>query len=94
MAVVTLDDLFAESLKDIYFAAKQILRALPKMIKKAEAKGLRTLLERHRHETEGQIDRLDKVFATIEAKPRGKTCPAIMGIIDESQELISEIEND
>jgi ferritin-like metal-binding protein YciE len=93
MAVESLEDLFLEGLKDIYFAEKQILRALPKMIKSAEGDTLRDAFERHRDETEGQIERLDAVFETMGTKAKGKTCPAIMGIIEEAQEIMKEVED-
>lgn len=93
MAVESLEDLFLEGLKDIYFAEKQILRALPKMIKSAEDDTLREAFEHHRDETEGQIERLDAVFETMGTRAKGKTCPAIMGIIEEAQEIMKEVED-
>ncbi|MFV3075574.1 ferritin-like domain-containing protein [Niveispirillum fermenti] len=85
-----LNDLFYETLKDIYFAEKQILRALPKMARKANAEKLRQAFEQHRTETEGQIERLEQVFEMIGKAPRGKTCDAIVGIIDESKEVMED----
>lgn len=85
-----LNDLFHETLKDIYFAEKQILRALPKMARKANAEQLTQAFEQHRTETEGQIERLEKVFEMIGKTPRGKTCDAIIGIIDESKEVMED----
>ena len=75
----TLDDLFHDTLKDIYFAEKKILATLPKMAKAAQSEELKAAFEKHRTETEGQIERLEKVFAVIEQKPQGKTCAAING---------------
>ena len=75
-----LDDLFHDTLKDIYFAEKKILSTLPKMAKAAQSKELRAAFEKHHGETEGQIERLEEVFALIEKKPQGKTCAAIVGI--------------
>ncbi len=86
----TLNDLFVETLKDIYYAEKQILRALPRMAKKAESEELRAAFERHREETEVQIERLDRVFEIVGKAPRGKTCDAIIGIIDESKEVMED----
>src|SRR4051794_34653839 len=75
-------DLFLDTLKDIYFAEKKILAALPKMAKAA--------LEKHQAETEGQVERLEQVFASIDAAPKGKTCDAIIGILDEGKEIMDE----
>ena len=85
-----LEKLFHDTLKDIYFAEKKILTALPKMAKAAQSDELRAAFEKHRVETEGQVDRLEQVFAMIDAKPQGKTCAAIIGIVEEGQEVIEE----
>jgi ferritin-like metal-binding protein YciE len=83
-----LEDLFAETLKDIYFAEKQILRALPKMAREAESPELKQAFETHRDETEGQVERLNQVFEQLGRPARGKTCEAIVGIIDEAKEIM------
>ena len=88
--LTSLDDLFLNMLKDIYYAEKQILKALPKMAKKAESDKLRQAFEHHLEETEGQVERLEQVFALIEQKPAGKTCPAIKGILEEGNEAMKE----
>jgi len=85
-----LDELFHDTLKDIYFAEKKILSTLPKMAKAAQSEELKAAFEKHYTETEGQIDRLEKVFAVIEKKPQGKTCAAIVGITDEGAEIMQE----
>jgi ferritin-like metal-binding protein YciE len=85
-----LHELFHDTLKDIYFAEKKILSALPKMAKAARAPELRQAFEKHESETEGHVERLEKVFEEIDATPRGKTCEAIMGIIEEGQEVMKE----
>lgn len=85
-----LDDLFHDTLKDIYYAEKKILAALPRMSKAAQEPGLKKAFEQHRTQTEGQIARLEKVFAEIEAKPQGKKCDAIEGIIAEGSEIMTE----
>jgi ferritin-like metal-binding protein YciE len=85
-----LDDLFHDTLKDIYFAEKKILTALPKMAKAAQSDALRSAFEKHHTETEGQVDRLEQIFEMIGKKAQGKTCDAIMGIISEGQEIIKE----
>jgi len=87
-----LNDLFHETLKDIYFAEKQILRALPKMAKKAQSDKLRQAFEKHRDQTEGQIERLDQVFELIGRTPRGKTCEAINGILEEGKEIMEDFD--
>jgi ferritin-like metal-binding protein YciE len=86
----TLQDLFHDTLKDIYFAEKKILGALPKMAKAAQSDELRAAFEKHLEETEGQVERLDAVFEEIEVRPQGKTCDAILGILDEGKEIMSE----
>src|SRR4051795_897843 len=85
-----LDELFHDTLKDIYFAEKKILATLPKMAKAADSEELKAAFEKHRGETEGQVERLDQVFAIIEKKPQGKTCAAIVGITDEGAEIMNE----
>jgi len=85
-----LDELFHDTLKDIYYAEKKILSALPKMAKAAHNDDLRAAFEKHKTETEGQIDRLEQVFQLIEQKPQGKKCAAIEGILEEGQEIIKE----
>ena len=85
-----LGELFHDTLKDIYFAEKKILSTLPKMAKAAQSEELKAAFEKHYTETEGQIERLEKVFAVIEKKPQGKTCAAIVGITDEGAEIMEE----
>ena len=85
-----LDDLFHDTLKDIYFAEKKILATLPKMAKAAQSEELKAAFVKHLTETEGQIERLEKVFAVIEKKPQGKTCAAIVGITEEGAEIMEE----
>jgi ferritin-like metal-binding protein YciE len=89
----TLDDLFHDTLKDIYFAEKKILAALPKMAKAAQNPKLKAAFEKHRTQTEGQVERLEQVFGLLEKKPQGKTCHAILGILDEGNEIASEYED-
>ena len=86
----TLDDLFHETLKDIYYAEKKTLTALPKMAKAAQSEELQAAFEKHEGETEGQVDRLEKVFALIEQPAKGKTCDAINGIVEEGKEIMKE----
>ena len=86
----TLDDLFQDTLKDIYYAENKILKALPKMAKAAHAGELKAAFQKHFKETEGQVARLDKVFRLIDITPKGKKCEAIEGIIKEGGEIIKE----
>ena len=85
-----LQELFHDTLKDIYFAEKKILSTLPKMAKAAQSKSLKAAFEKHETETEEHVARLERVFEEIDEKPRGKTCDAIMGIIAEGQEIMKE----
>jgi ferritin-like metal-binding protein YciE len=85
-----LNDLFLDTLKDIYYAEKQILKALPKMAKAASSDKLRAAFEKHLAETEGQVERLEQVFEMLDKPARGKTCDAIVGILDEGKEIMDE----
>lgn len=86
----TLDDLFLDTLKDIYFAERQILKALPKMARAAQSEEGKAGFLKHRDETQGQIERLEQVFEIVGKPARGKTCEAIQGIIAEGEEIIEE----
>jgi len=86
----SLEDLFINLLKDMYYAEKQILKALPKMAKQADSSELRRAFEHHFKETEGQVERLEQVFALCDTKATGKTCPAIKGILEEGAEDMKE----
>jgi ferritin-like metal-binding protein YciE len=88
-----LDELFHEGLQDIYFAEKKILVALPKMAKAAEAVELADAFREHEEQTREQVSRLEKVFKLIDEKPRAKKCPAIIGIIEEGEDIIEEYED-
>jgi ferritin-like metal-binding protein YciE len=89
----TLQDLFLETLKDIYHAEKQILRALPKMSKSAQSNELRQAFETHRAETEGQVERLEQIFEQMGKPARGKPCEAIQGLVEESKEVMEDFKN-
>jgi ferritin-like metal-binding protein YciE len=91
--IKTFDDLFVHQLQDIYYAEKQITKALPKMVEKATAPELKTAFESHLRETEGQIDRLERVFGQLGLEIKGTTCPAIEGIIKEANEVAGEIDD-
>src|SRR3979411_1721397 len=85
-----LNDLFLDTLKDIYFAEKQILKALPKMAQAAQAKELRAAVEKHRGNAEGQVERLEQIFELLDKPARSKTCEAIQGILDEGKMIMDE----
>ncbi|MGJ4918634.1 ferritin-like domain-containing protein [Bradyrhizobium sp. HKCCYLRH2060] len=85
-----LNELFLDTLKDIYYAEKQILKTLPKMAKAAQSEKLAAAFEKHQEETEGQIERLEQIFELIGKPARGKKCDAIEGIIDEGKEIMDE----
>ncbi len=89
----SLEDLFQHFLRDIYFAEKQILKALPKMAKKADSDELRAAFNGHLAETERHIQNLETVFERLGLKPRGVTCEAILGILEEAKELMEESED-
>ena len=86
----TLEDLFLDALKDTYFAEKKILSALPNMAKTAENEDLAAAFEKHRGETEEHVTRLEEVFELMDEPANGKKCPAILGIIEEGEEIIGE----
>ena len=90
MADKTLNDLFHETLRDIYYAERKILKALPKMARNAQSEQLKNAFLKHRDETEGQVERLQQVFEIIGKNARGKTCAAIEGIVEEAEEIMDE----
>ncbi len=89
--ITTFDDLFVHTLRDIYYAEKQILKALPKLIEKATNPQLKQGLEQHRRETEGHVQRLEQVFKMHGVEAKAVDCPAIDGIIKESNEIAGDI---
>ena len=90
MAEKDLNELFLDTVKDIYYAEKQILKALPKMAKAANSDKLKAAFEKHHEEPEVQIERLEKIFELLGKAARGKKCDAIEGIIDEGKEVMDE----
>ena len=86
-----LEDLFLDTLKDIYYAERKIVRALPKMTKATQSEDLRAAFTRHRDETEVQIERLQEVFELLGKRAQGKTCPAIDGILEEGDEIMETL---
>src|SRR5580658_9950070 len=85
-----LNDLFYDTLKDIYFAERQILKSLPKMAKAAQSEELKNAFMTHRDETEGHVERLQQIFEAIGKRAQTKTCEAIKGILEEGEEILEE----
>jgi ferritin-like metal-binding protein YciE len=86
----TLDDLFVQTLKDIYYAERKILKSLPRMAKAAESKELKQAFNTHREETQGQIERLEQVFEMLGKRASGKTCEAINGLLEEGESVMED----
>lgn len=86
----SLHDLFTDTLKDIYYAEKQLLRALSKMARTAKSEELKSAFQQHHEQTEGHVERLEQIFELLGKPARGKHCPAIVGIIDESKEIMED----
>jgi ferritin-like metal-binding protein YciE len=93
MKIANLSDLFEHTLKDIYYAEKQIVKALPKMAKAADSPELARAFESHLQETREHIVRLEKVFELLGKKAVGEKCPAIDGILTEGEEMMKEIKD-
>src|SRR5215203_6166496 len=93
MAIKTMDDLFIHGLQDIYYAENQIAKTLPEMMEKSSDPMLREGCKMHLEETQEQIKRLDQVFQALGQAPQGVTCQAVLGLIEEGQEVIGEIDD-
>ena len=91
--IQSIDDLFLHTLQDIYYAEHQIAKALPDMVAKASDAELKKSFNMHLRQTKGQIKRLDRAFKALKQKPQGTKCPAIDGIIDETNEIAGEIDD-
>ena len=89
----TMDELFIHVLRDIYYAEKQIIKALPDMIEKAQNRELTAAFQRHYDETTTHVQRLEQAFDLIGEKPKGTTCPAIDGIIKEAEEISGNVDD-
>jgi ferritin-like metal-binding protein YciE len=90
MDMESLKDLFVDELKDLYSAENQILKALPKMIKKATSPDLKAGFEKHLKETQVHVERLEKIFQELEESPKGKKCKGMEGVIADGKELMEE----
>ncbi len=93
MTVKSMNDLFMHTLKDIYYAEKQIYKSLPKMAKGAESPELKKAFEKHHGETEQHIERIEKIFESCGAAARSIRCEAMDGILAEAREVMDEIED-
>lgn len=94
MKVRNLHDLFVSELRDIYHAEKQLTRALKKMAAAASSEQLAEAFREHLQQTERQVARLEEVFATVEQKPRAKTCEAMAGLIEEAEDLVDSVSDE
>jgi ferritin-like metal-binding protein YciE len=92
MSVNTIDELLLDELKDLYSAEKQITKALPKLARAARSQELKSAFESHLQETEGQIERLDKIFEILGKSPRGKKCHGLEGVLEEGSEVLEELD--
>lgn len=90
MAEKNLDKLFYDTLRDIYYAERQILKALPKMARAAQSDECKAAFEKHKEETETHVARLEEVFDAIGKRAQGKTCEAIQGLLSEGEEIAEE----
>ena len=92
MSVSTIEELFIGELKDLYSAENQITKTLPKLVKAATTPELKKAFETHLKETEGQIERLNRIFEILGKSPRGKTCAGMKGVLEEGAEMLKETE--
>ena len=89
----SLKELYVEELKDLYSAENQLLKALPKMAKKASSPDLQNAFNKHLKETEVHVQRLEKIFEKLDEKPKGKKCKAMEGLVEEGQDMMSEFDD-
>lgn len=92
MKIETMEELFVGQIEDLYDAEKRLVKALPKMAEATTSSQLRNAIESHLRETEGHVTRLEQVFSEMGKKPKAKTCDAMKGLIDEGEEVVSEID--
>lgn len=88
--MATLEDLYTDLLKDLYSAEKQLVKALPKMAKNAQSPDLQKAFQEHLRQTEGQVDRIERIFTEMGGSPRGKKCVGMEGLVEEGNELLQE----
>src|ERR1700746_1089420 len=92
MKIETMEDLFLEQIEDLYDAEQRLVKALPKMAEASTSPELRQAIESHLGETKGQVTRLEQVFQYLRKKPKGQTCDAMKGLIEEGEDMISNID--
>ena len=90
MKLDTLEQLYISELRDLYSAENQLLKALPKMAKAASSEELKDGFEKHLEQTKGHVRRLEQVFEALDENPKGKTCRAMKGLIEEGSEILKE----
>ncbi|WP_088255313.1 ferritin-like domain-containing protein [Fimbriiglobus ruber] len=90
MPLNSLHDLYVDELKDLYSAENQLLKALPKMAKKASAPELKTAFTEHLEVTRKQVERLEQIFTELGVSPKGKKCKAMEGLVEEGKEVLEE----
>jgi ferritin-like metal-binding protein YciE len=90
MSLDTLEKLYIEELRDLYTAENQLLKALPKMAKGASSPELKDAFEKHLEQTKGHVERLEELFEQRDESPKGKTCKAMKGLIEEGSEILKE----
>jgi ferritin-like metal-binding protein YciE len=90
MKLDTLEKLYVDELRDIYNAENQLLKALPKMAKGSSSPDLKSGFEKHLRQTETHVERLEQIFAELDESPKGKTCHAMKGLIEEGSEILKE----
>lgn len=88
--MATLEDLYTDLLKDLYSAEKQLVKALPKLAKNAQSPDLQKALQDHLKQTEGQVERIERIFTELGSSPRGKKCVGMEGLVEEGNELLQE----
>jgi len=88
--MATLEDLYTDLLKDLYSAEKQLVKALPKIAKNAQSPDLQKAFQEHLKQTEGHVDRIERIFSDMDGSPRGKKCVGMEGLIEEGNELLQE----
>src|SRR3954464_5770043 len=93
MAIRTMDDLFIHGLQDVYYAENQIAKTLPEMMEKSSDPMLREAFKLHLEATQERVSRLDQVFQALGQAPKGGTCQAVLGLIEEGQRVVGQIED-
>ena len=90
MKLNTLEELYISELRDLYSAENQLLKALPKIAKRASSSDLKDAFEKHLEQTKGHVERLEQLFGQLDESPKGKTCHGMKGLIEEGSEILKE----